>query len=170
MRIIFTFYVLVLLLSGCETSTQSPKYAAGQGVEIYLAKYINSFNYTLDYTKINLDTIQLQENPLIPYNYIKTYNPQNHIVELNITVDNIKGFKPRVNGHMFVITVDKERIYCGFFRPSISSAMFNWIIIDEAIDSKSKTLPIYFIHDEPEKDPRADDRIIARLSKDGKLK
>jgi hypothetical protein len=85
-------------------------------------------------------------------------------------VDKIKGYKPSVYGHMFIVTVDKERIYCGFFRPLLSSAMLDWVIIDEAIDGKSKNLPVYFINADPEKDPRADSRIVERLTKDRKAK
>jgi hypothetical protein len=135
-NIIFTFIGTGLIFSGCETSNPRPYYSIGQGLEIYMAKHINSFNSGLDYTQIVLDTVQLQEKPIISYNDIKKYNLQNHVAELTITVDKIKGYKPSVYGHMFIVTVDKERIYCGFFRPLLSSAMLDWVIIDEAIDGK----------------------------------
>jgi hypothetical protein len=172
MKYLFIFlYLSTLLCSGCESSQPKPNYLVGQGVEIYLAQKVNSFKPDIDYTQINLDTIQLEPQPFLSYNQIKFYDPDNYTAKLTIPLAQLNGFQPRVNGHMFVVTVDEKRLYCGFIQPSLSSAYLNWVVINEPLEDegKEKDLKIHFNFPLADKDPRNNPEIIARLQKDGKL-
>ncbi len=162
---------LYLMLSGCNTENAKPDYKIGEGVEIYLAKNTNPFDYKIDYAEINLDTIQLQEVPIIRYNHIEKYVLTNHVAKLNVPAESINKFKPHVYGHMFVVTVNKQRVYCGFIFPSNSSAVPQWVMISEPMEAEKKEnkLAIHFIHQQQNLDPRSDNRIINRLRADGKL-
>jgi hypothetical protein len=167
LTLLFSYFILF----ACNSERTQPVYKSGEGVEIYLAKHTNPYDYSINYTAINLDTIQLQDEPLIRYNDIKKYNLQNHEAELNIPAKSINKFQPHVYGHMFVLTVDKQRIYCGFILPTLSSAIDQWVMIREPLgdEANEKKLPIHFVSQQPNQDPRSDQRIISRLNEDGKL-
>lgn len=168
--------ILIILLIGlgafitsCKSSEPYPDYKVGEGVEIYLAKQLNSFDWDTDYTQINLDTIQLREKPFIRYNDIKKYDLQNHTMELQLPFEDLDGFQQSVYGHMFIVTLDGKKIYAGFLIPLLSSVSINWVMISEPIDGRSNKLPIYFRNQDSSKDPRLNNELVERLRKDKKL-
>ncbi|QHT66651.1 hypothetical protein GXP67_08265 [Rhodocytophaga rosea] len=172
MKYLFTCFLLCsLLFSGCESASPKPEYSTGQGVEIYLAKQVNSYKWDIDYSQLNLDTIQLQTKPFLSYNQIKSYNPDNNTATLTIPLSQLSGFQTSVHGHMFVVTVDGKRQYCGFIQPLYSSAYLPWIVINEPLEAegKDKNLKIHFNSQAANQDPRNNPEIIERLQKDGKL-
>ena len=172
MKYLFPFlFAVILLFSGCESSQPKPNYSIGEGVELYLAQQVNPFDQDIDYTQINLDTVQLQAKPFLSYNQIKAYNPDNYTATLTVPLSQLSGYQSNVRGHMFVVTVDGKRIYCGFIQPLISSAYLNWIVINEPLvsEGKDKNLKINFNSLTADKDPRNNPEIIDRLEKEGKL-
>jgi hypothetical protein len=172
MKHLFIYFLLSsLLISGCDSSQPKPDVPIGQGVEIYLAQQVNPFKWDTDYSQVNLDTIQLQPQPFLSYNQIKAYNPETHTATLTIALEKLSGYQPNVYGHMFVVTVDSKRKYCGFIQPLYSSAFLHWIVINEPLEAegKDKNLKIHFNAQAANQDPRNKPEIIARLRKDGKL-
>lgn len=161
----------LLLLSNCHSSTPRPDFKPGQGVEIYLASHVNSFNPDIDYSKISIDTVQLQAQPFLAYNQIKSYHRANHTFVLTIPVSRLTGYQPRVNGHMFVVTIDKQPVYCGFVQPAISSFYVPWVMISDPMMAQpaETVLKIYFNSPVQEKDPRNHQILTQRLQQDGKL-
>jgi hypothetical protein len=50
-------------------------------------------------------------------------------VELNITNDKISLGQTGINGKMFIVTLDKNPVYCGFYWPVYSSAACNYVFL-----------------------------------------
>lgn len=74
---------------------------------------------------------------------------------------------------MFVITVDKIPVYCGFKWPVISSVPCNWVYIVEPyedLDHLADNEIVLGFATGQYKDPRLDRRIVGRLKADGKIK
>jgi len=102
-----------------------------KGFEIFLTKDQVSYNSSIDYSQINLDTIDLSSTPFLTMNDIESYDTINHIINLKKSRDNLDFPSSGVYGQMFVVLVDKKPIYCGFFWSIISSVPCNWIFIEE---------------------------------------
>jgi hypothetical protein len=158
-----------LLLLTCQKDDCHP---IGEGFEIYLTTTPLSYNFQIDYGKVGFDTIELQAEPILRYDDLIKYDTLAHKLTLGISHDALKIGDAGVYGRMFVVTVDREPVYCGFKWPVISSVGSNWIFIEEpyeeldglvdneiVISSRSTIRP----------DPRLDRRIIDRLRMDGKI-
>ena len=156
----------------CEKNSDVKSYPDGEGFEIYLPDSAYRYNAYTDYGNVDFDTILLQKTPAIRYNDVIKYDTLDHSITLG-------GFKNYSHigepGHMFVVTMNKLPIYCGFFRPtgtsngcssapiygeSILTPIHNKLYID--FDSASWAIP--------QTDKRMDRRIIDRLMVDGKIK
>jgi hypothetical protein len=102
---------------------------------------------------------------------MKAYNDNTYTATLTVALSQLSGYQPNIYGHMFVLTVDGKRMYCGFVQPLISSAYLQWIVINEPleVEGKNRNLKINFNLPAPDKDPRNKSEIIERFQKDGKL-
>jgi hypothetical protein len=107
--------------------------------EIFLTKNQISYNSLFDYSKINLDTIDLSDTPFLTMDDIESYDTVNHIINLKKSKDNLDFPSYGVFGQMFVVTVDKVPIYCGFFWSIMSSVPCNWIFIEDTIELNGLT-------------------------------
>ena len=107
--------------------------------EIYMTKDQISYNGSIDYSQINLDTIDLGDTPLLTMDDIESYDTVNHIINLKKSKDNLDFPSPRVFGQMFVVLVDKNPKYCGFFWSIMSSVPCNWIFIEDPIELNGLT-------------------------------
>jgi len=156
----------------CEKNSDVKSYPDGEGFEIYLPDSAYRYNAYTDYGNVDFDTILLQKTPAIRYNDVIKYDTLDHSITLG-------GFKNYSHigepGHMFVVTMNKLPIYCGFFHSSgpIGSSPpapiygeFIWIPIHNKlyIGFESAWYAI------PQTDKRMDRRIIDRLIVDGKIK
>ena len=99
--------------------------------EIYVTKNRISYNFQTDYSTINLDTIELNDTPFLTSNEIESYDTVNHIINLKIPVDSLDFSDTPVYGQMFVVLVNKESVYCGFFWSAISSVPCQWIYMED---------------------------------------
>ena len=99
--------------------------------EIFLTENLINYNGSIDYSKINLDTIDLNDIPFLTMADIESYDTVNHIINLKKNKDDLDFPSPEVYGQMFVVVVDKEPVYCGFFWSIISSVPCNWIFIED---------------------------------------
>ena len=167
-------YVLILILTGflfitCEKNVEKD-FSIGEGLEIYLTEIPYSRNLYLDYSTIDFDTLALLKAPVLRYNDILKYNILNHKVTLKISHDSLKIGEAGVYGRMFVVTIDKNPIYCGFYWPVISSVPCGWVYINEPYfeldDLNDNEFIISFSGEYS--DPRTDNRIIDRLKRDRK--
>jgi hypothetical protein len=166
------FVILICsLFFNCTKNATSKSWNIGEGVEIYLTKIPKTNDYSIDYINLKLDTIALEGLPIIRYNDIKSYKKSAHTITLNINSDEVNSDIKSVFGRMFIITVDKKPIYCGFMWPLTSSATCSHVFILEKLvgaDGNKNEITINFTNPSYP-DPRSDVRIIDRLKKDEKL-
>jgi hypothetical protein len=173
MKTIWTLAVSssILILS-CEKSDEK-NFAIGEGFEIYLSVIPFSHNLYLDYNTVDFDTIQLSDTPILRYNDLKYYDTINHKLALRISHDSLRIGEAGVYGRMFVVTIDRIPIFCGFKWPVLSSVPCNWVYINEPYKDlynlQGNELVLSF-SSAIYSDPRTDIRIINRLKQDGMLR
>jgi len=85
----------------------------------------------MDYNTVNIDTIALEDRPILRYNDLVSYDTSNPKITLRISHDSLKIGDADVYGRMFVVTIDKNPIYFGFKWPVISSVPYSWVYIEE---------------------------------------
>ena len=161
-----------LLTIACEKG-DNKNYAIGEGFEIYLTITPYSHNLYMDYSTVDFDTISLSDTPILRYNDLKKYDTINHKLVLGISHDSLRIGDAGVYGRMFVVTIDKDPIFCGFKWPVISSVPCNWVYIEEPyyeLDNLKENELVFSFSSEIYSDPRTDDRIIGRLLYDGKIR
>lgn len=112
-------------LLSCETDPERTV-EIGNGIEIYLTETPYTNQLDIDYSTMDFDTIVLSDIPVLRYNDIQNYDTVSHKVTLGISHDQLNIGDAGVYGRMFVVTVDKQPIYCGFKWPVISSVPCNW--------------------------------------------
>ena len=171
MKTKFIMAVLIsFLIISCDNTNDIK---IGNGLEIYLTKTAYSSNLQKDYSSMSLDTVALLPEPILMYKDILSYDTLAHKLTLAISHDSLKIGQASVYGRMFIVTIDKKPIYCGFKWPVISSVPCNWIYIEEpyeALDNLKNNEIVISFQTNQYTDPRNDKRIIDRLKKDGKLK
>lgn len=165
--------LICVILMSCEKNNDENNIEIGNGFEIYLTEKPYIDNLKTDYSTIDFDTISLLKVPILRYHDLISYDTTTHKLTLRISHDSLKIGDASVHGRMFVVTVDKEPIYCGFKWTVISSVPCNWVFIAEPyqeLDNLNDNEIIISYSNEKSKDPRLDKRIIGRLEKDGKIK
>jgi hypothetical protein len=170
-RTLFALLIGFLLLA-CKKENDN-KITTGQGFEIYLTTYPYAHSLNLNYGKVHLDTVALLPDPMLRYEDLLTYDTLTHILTLGKSHDLLNIGNAGVYGRMFVVSIDKEPIYCGFNWPVESSVPCNWVFIEEPYESldslKDNEIRISFNSNLYE-DPRLDRRIVDRLIRDHKVK
>ncbi len=163
-----------VLFTACEVvnSDLNNEPTIGSGLEIYLTQSEYIDNLDLDYNNVNLDTIALKSNPMLSYKDLLSYDTTEHKFTLRISHDVLKIGESGVYGRMFIVTIDKKPIYCGFNWPVISSIPCNWIYIEEPyeeLDGLEDNEILIKFNSLKEKDPRLNRIIVERPEKDGKI-
>ena len=152
----------------------------GAGFEIYKVDttYIHvSHN---DYSTLDLDTFPIKDTPILRYEDLIKYDTGSHKLTIGISHDSLKIEVSDVYhnfGSMFMVTLDNEPIYCGWFVPIFWSNPCNWVYIEEPyyeFDSLEDNEVVISFQYESERwhkypDPRLDPRIVERLARDGKI-
>ncbi|MFC2138161.1 hypothetical protein ACFLTE_08310 [Bacteroidota bacterium] len=166
---------LILVQFSCTDDT----YLNSTGIEEFaIYKTLNpiAFNPAMNYSNINLDTFELNDNPILTINDIESYDSVNHIINLKKSKDEFDIETSDVYGQMFIVIADDNRIYCGFFWTIISSVICDWIYIEETfLSSKLNDNQIQIQVGYPDSsffnntDPRNDSIIINVFSRNGKL-
>ncbi|MBL0745913.1 hypothetical protein [Chryseolinea lacunae] len=162
--------IVVGLTMGC-TEDSAPQFEIGSGFEIYLTVKPYAQNETIDYSKINFDTLQLESTPMLRYNDLKRYDRLTHKLTLNISHDALALNEAGVRGRMFVVTLDKIPVYVGFKWRVISSIPPSWVYIEEPYAELDHLSDNEIVIGVPSNiaDPRLDQRIVSRLKADGKI-
>ncbi len=165
--------LISIMIVACENLKEDKYFEIGNGFEIYLTITPYSHNLSMDYSKLNFDTILLSDLPILRYNDLISYDTLTHKLTLKISHDVLNIGEAGVYGRMFVVTVDMQPVYCGFKWPVVSSVPCNWVYIEEpyeALDGLYDNDIVISFSSEQYPDPRLDHRIVGRLSLDGKLK
>jgi len=165
--------LICLIVISCDKHNDDNKFDIGKGFELYLTVTPYSHNLYKDYSNINFDTILLANKPFLRYNDLIKYDTITNKLTLGISHDSLKIGNAGVYGRMFVVTIDKEPIYCGFKWPLFSSVPCNWVFIEEpykSLDNLNDNEIVISFNSSVYKDPRMDKRIIGRLKTDGKIK
>jgi hypothetical protein len=147
-------------------------YDTGEGLEIYLTEFPYTVRPGIDYRQVSFDTLLLQETPILRYNDLQKYDTLNHKLTLRISHDSLRLGDAGVYGRMFVVTLDREPVYCGFKWPVISSVGCPWVFIEEPyeeLDQLQDNEIIISFNSMSEPDPRKDRQIIERLKLDHKI-
>jgi hypothetical protein len=172
MKTNLSFTVLIsLLIMSCEKD-DNKSYSVGEGFEIYSTVTYYIVNLEMDYSRVNFDTILLSDTPILRYNDLIKYDTLTNKLTLGISHDSLKLGDASVYGRMFVVTIDKEPIYCGFKWPVISSIPCNWVYIEEPyedLDNLNENEIVISFRTQHNIDPRLDRRIVNRLKQDSKI-
>jgi len=163
--------LISLLITSCN-NTNDINVGVGKGLEMYLTQIPYSTNPGSNYISMNLDTVALLAEPMLRYKDILSYDTLSHKFTLAISHDSLNIGATRMSGRMFIVTIDKKPIYCGFKWSVISSIPCNWVFIEEPYESldhlKDNEIVMSFSNQYP--DPRNDKRIIDLLKMDKKIK
>jgi hypothetical protein len=102
-----------------------------KGFEIYLSQTAKSYNETVNYSSLRLDTIRLENQPIISYDDIISVDTINYIINLKFSHDSISFKNVGVHGRLFIATLDSQPVFCGFLWVNISSIPCSWITMME---------------------------------------
>ncbi|TLX75977.1 hypothetical protein E9993_07100 [Labilibacter sediminis] len=168
MKTAHTIVTVLIFLTSCKKEVESYIHS---GLEIYSTK-IPYYSWNFDYNSVNLDTVQLSEVPVLHYSDLIKYDTLTHKLTLAISHDSLQIDNVMELGEVFVLTLNKEPIYCGFRWPmNYSNPPPPWVFIEEPLpfDKLQENEIVISYESTPAKDPRLDKRIIDRLKKDGKI-
>lgn len=127
---------------------------------------------------VDLDELELQEEPILSIDDIIAYSRGTHEIELTAEAyDRIQRlFTPpdMLLGIPFVVCVGADRIYAGAFWTPVSSISFDGVVICQPFDRDRHVISIVLGYPSAEaftgKDPRSDPRVFESLEAAGKLK
>ncbi len=166
-RNLLLLIVLGLLYSGCNKENSE----AGEIVEIYLLK---EYSLVTNRCEIVTSSIVLKDSELISNDDIHSYLHAEH--KMILKDDGMAKLESIHDGTPFCMTVDREIIYSGFFKPGISSStcfhsvtidplpyLTNQISINLGYPSTPDDFPI-------DPDPRENSMLMETFKKQGKLK
>lgn len=161
---------LILIVCLFSFSCKKDNIKAGQTVEIYLLK---SFQTVAGKCQVDASASALQDTATIRNQDILEYSQTDYQFTLtSASIQKIKTFKDFTP---FAVTVDKQVIYYGFFKPGISSSSCdNSITMDLDWASTNKILLRLGYPGQLQgvaiADERNDPRLIMTLKNQGKLK
>ena len=160
--------LITLILMGCIPSK-------ADGFSIYLlADEIPA----TELLPVDLNDLELQEEPILSSDDIVTYSWKRHEIELTAEayerIQQLFTLPAKVRGIPFVVCVGPDRIYAGAFWTPVSSIGFDGVVICQPFDPDKRIIRIGLGYPCPEaftgKDPRSDQRILQSLEAAGKLK
>ena len=172
MKILKSKLVIIALISLLIISCKKNKDETNYGLEIYLPETPYFYQSNINCSKIDFDTILLSRTPIIKYNNIEKYDSATHTLFLSTSDKYFTTENDNITGSMFVVTINKTPIYCGFRRfvappPYSLPPPIKWVYIDVPISVVNQISLRFESTSYP--DPRLDKRIIEKLKLDGKL-
>jgi len=166
---IIVFLILTTFIS-CSKDTDDIK-AEGE-IEFYLIKSFETIENTDEIIEL---TVITNDEPLIKYSEIESYNPNTYTFKITDEARNqFKDFELFPARAAFAIKVNKKIIYTGYFIPCYSSVSCNWVVIDPIEINFENNMHVKLGYPGlPEgtsiPDKRNDEIIIAILKRDNKL-
>ena len=160
----------ILTVSTICFSCKKDNTTAGETVEIYLLK---TYQPVTAKCQIDPSVSILEDTPTIRNQDVLEYSKTEYQFKLtDVAIQKVKTFKDKMP---FAVTVDKQVIYYGFFKPNISSSSCDHsITMDLDWTSGNKiSLKLGYpgqLQGVTIDDKRNDPKLIATLSQQGKLK
>ena len=161
------FSAMILLVMGCSKENT----VSGEAVEIYLLK---EYSLVTNRCEIVKSSIVLKDNELISNNDIVAYHhPEHNLTLTEAGLDKLDGIHDNTP---FCMTVDKEIIYAGFFKPGYSSSSCVHSVTIDPISYVDNQISVRLgypgtLEDFPiEPDPRENSLLLETFKKQGKLK
>ena len=162
-----------LWLSACTVITPVPAQGSTEGFAIYLpAQKIAA----AELLKTPLDTLQLEDKPIISLDDINAYSQDTHTIALTPSgYERIRQLQVPTSGIPFVVCVNRQPIYPGAFWASYSSQSSKGAVIDTLPVEAGRSIRIQLGYPESHElftgeDRRSDPRILQSLQQAGKLK
>lgn len=158
----------LLFLTGCaKDNTFRP---TGGVVEFYL---IDTYQTSGPNFQIDETTVSIKGDPLVLYPDLLTYDSSAHSFEiLDAARERISNLEHSAHGIAFALIADRELIYTGYFWPSYSSAVCEWVTIDplQLFSGNTLTVNLGYPGEWPGvPDRRNDPRLLEILERDNKL-
>lgn len=127
---------------------------------------------------VDLDELELQEQPIVSPNDIITYSRSTHEMELTAEayarIGQLFTLPAEVRGIPFVVSVGPDRIYAGAFWTPASSISFDGVVILQPFNPDERVITIGLGYPSPEafagEDPRSAPRILESLEVAGILR
>lgn len=127
---------------------------------------------------IDLNDLEVQEEPIVSGDDIVTYSRETHEIELTAEahdrIQQLFALPVQVSGMPFVVCAGGDRIYAGAFWTPASSISFDGVVICEPYDRERRVIRIGLGYPSAEAftgtDPRSDPRVLQSLEAAGKLK
>ena len=113
MRTFLLISILVAISFGCNRDNAS----AGEPVEIYLLK---DFQLIANKCQVDPSASSVQFIPTVANNDILEYSSNDY--QFNLTASALERIKALKDRTPFAVTVNKEVVYYGFFKPGFSSS------------------------------------------------
>lgn len=160
--------VILLMLPGCEKNQTN---VTGE-VELYLLQSYSTIDQTC---AIDASSVELKDKPLISYSDFKSYDAKEYIFKISDRASKaVESLEHDVSGLPFAVVADNQLIYSGYFWPSYSSAMCQWIVIDPFMISGKNELRLRLGYPGPVEgveipDERNHELILGIFRRDGKL-
>ncbi len=164
--------LLALVTFSCSSDNNTAKPVVGE-VEIFL---IESFETVGTPSKIVESSVVCNEDPLLKYKQILSYNSLTHVFKIEYEAKSLFGIDGlKVHFAPFAVKANNEIIYTGYFWPEYSSQIVNWVVASPILAESDGILKVELgypasVVDEPIPDNRNDSRIIDIFKRDGKLK
>lgn len=143
-------------------------------VDIYLLK---SFSRVENSSAIDETTVVLEDTPLITYDEIVSYSPNEHMFVLkddaSISIPNSIS-----TDKAFAVAIDRKVVYTGYFVSGFSSIVCSWTVIDPLRSSSTNSLIVQMGYPQSDQfaaefslipDRRNSKEILDILRRDGKL-
>lgn len=155
-----------------SVSCERPAGPVSGDVHIYLLESYETLDQSL---AIDPSSTVIRAEPLIPYSEICSYEPADHTFRITGKGrDSLDSRSVPVDFEAFAVTAGGEVIYTGYFWPSLSSAICQWVVIDPLMISGENTLEVRLGYPGPIEgveipDHRNHPSILAVFRRDGKL-
>lgn len=172
MKFSLPVFSIVLLLLLSFVSCEKGDCGCEGEVELYL---LYAYDTVEGSPEIDLATLVLEEDPILSYADLKSYNAKDYYFKLtDVARERIEEMDHSVAGTAFAVTASDEVVYTGYFLPSYSSLAMQWIVIDPIFWHLSNRMYVNLgypglIEGEEIPDLRNDDRILGIFRRDGNL-
>jgi hypothetical protein len=169
MRLFLASLGFIIMLSvSCEKKNTIDE----GGIQIYLLADHESLDPLWE---IDESTIVPEEEPIIQYEDILSYDPKGHAFKISSSAqESFKSKESSIHSRPFVLVANNEYIYTGYFWAAYSSAICPWLTIDPIRAQYAGELRIalgypWLMEDMSIPDRRNDTRILNILRQDRKL-
>jgi hypothetical protein len=161
--------LLIVTISFCYCSDSTSPAIDEKEFGIYLLK--DTLLVTSDAKKLTLESLQVQDAPIININDVTTYNWEEH--NITLTPEAFKRFKSvekkvkSVYGLPFIVMLNQQKIYLGNIYPMYSSYIhpdLPFISVAPFLEMRIERAPL-----QSAEDKRKDERIYTVLNKFNKI-